>query len=111
MSNVGSFRSAPLGFNKKDVVEYIVSLKNEYYAFRQQSEKEIKELRDKIARLERQIGSEGERSIFDSEQLKLFDTAQQDTPESRIDKSAEKLEGLINEIESLVNKSENNLEE
>ncbi len=110
MSNSGEFRRSLFGFNKKDVVEYIASLKNEYYAFRQQSEKEKSELYEKIARLENETNKEAQEAIFDSEQARLIDemNEQKASSQNRIDKSAERLESLVEEIEALVKKTENN---
>ena len=49
MENTGNFRKALLGFNRSDVMEYLAMLHNDYYAYRQESEKEIYDLRIKIS--------------------------------------------------------------
>lgn len=110
MSNSGEFRTSLFGFNKKDVVEYITSLKNEYYAFRQQSEKERQELYNTIFNLKNEREKNSDPEIFDHEQAKLLNEMEEEKAdtESKIDKSAERLESLIDEIEALINKTENN---
>lgn len=110
MSNSGEFRTSLFGFNKKDVVEYITSLKNEYYAFRQQSEKEISELYLTISSLKNEKRKDSDLEVFNEEQTRLLNEMEMDRSdaESKIDKSAKRLESLIDEIETLINKTENN---
>lgn len=108
MSELGNFRKSLFGFNPKDVMEYILSLKNEYYEYKQQSEKELSCLRETIRNL--QNAQKDDSSVFDSEQTKLLREMEneREAPNVKIDKATEKLESLIDEIETLINKTENN---
>lgn len=108
MSDLGKFRKSFFGFNPKDVMEYIAWLKNDYYTYKQEKEKEIAGLYEKIEKLESQKYDNEEATVFDSEQAKLLKEMENgnEAAQNKIDKVAEKLEGLVEEIETLINKTE-----
>lgn len=108
MSELGNFRKSLFGFNSKDVMEYILSIKNEYYQYKQESEKELASLRETVRNL--QNAQKYDSSVFNSEQTKLLNEMEneREAPNVKINKATEKLESLIDEIETLINKTENN---
>ena len=104
MENTGNFRKALFGFNTKDVMEYIAMLHNEYYAYRQQSEKEIYDLNRRIEELEEATPTKQEESVFGAEHEEIL--AMNDTACSeRIENAVERLENLADELEKIISDS------
>ena len=103
MENTGNFRKALFGFNTKDVMEYIAMLHNEYYAYRQQSEKEIYDLNRRIAELEENAASEQE-SVFSAEQEEIL-AVQDASSYERFTQVADRLEGIAEELEGFIKNS------
>ncbi|MBQ4349226.1 MAG: hypothetical protein IJC79_06410 [Clostridia bacterium] len=102
MENTGNFRKALLGFNRSDVMEYIAMLHNEYYAYRQESEKEIYDLRIKIAELEEKASEEEQEAVFGAEHEEILADLQS-TGADKMSQAADRLEGILCEIEELLN--------
>ncbi len=105
MENKGNFRKALFGFNTKDVMEYIAMLHNEFYAFRQESEKQIYDLMRKIDELEEAVGEERKDSGIFGENEFLSEVGEKDETD-KINDAAQRLENILGEIEALINKTE-----
>ncbi|MBQ7296103.1 MAG: hypothetical protein IJW86_07935 [Clostridia bacterium] len=104
MENTGNFRKALFGFNTKDVMEYIAMLHNEFYAYRQQSEKEIYDLIRKIDEFENTAEKQQE-TVFGAEHAEILDDLNNADAE-KLAMTADRLEGILNKIEELLDKEE-----
>lgn len=104
MENKGNFRKSLFGFNTKDVMEYIAMLHNEYYAFRQQHEQEVYDLRRRIDELEEATESRQEEAVFSAEHEDILGKADDEVSE-RIEQATQKLEDAIAELEGILKKS------
>ncbi len=102
MENTGNFRKALFGFNRKDVMEYIAMLHNEYYAYRQESEKEIYDLKRKIEELEDASSKGDQEAVFGAEHEEILADLQS-TGADKMSQAADRLEGILGEIEELLN--------
>ncbi len=105
MENKGNFRKTLLGFNTKDVMEYIAMLHNEYYSYRQESEKQIYELQRKIDELESERNDrENGEKVFSTEQEELLYELQnhEGNHAERINQAADRLESVVANIEKLI---------
>lgn len=99
MENSGNFRKSLFGFNRKDVMDYIAQLHNEYYAYRKEQEKLVAELYEKIEKSEN--SPETQERVFSSEQLEML--CSQNKPQADI----AGLETLVERLEELCRKLEN----
>ncbi len=107
MENKGNFRKALFGFNTKDVMEYIAMLHNEFYAFRQESEKQIYDLMRKIDELQEAVGEERKDSgIFGEKENEFLSELGGKDEKDKINDAAQRLENILGEIEALINKTE-----
>lgn len=107
MENKGNFRKALFGFNTKDVMEYIAMLHNDFYSYRQESEKQIYELQRRIDELENEeSGRETVERVFGPEHEELLSELQEqnDSSAEKINEAADRLESLIANIEELISK-------
>ncbi len=103
MENTGNFRKALFGFNREDVMEYIAMLHNEYYAYRQQSEKEIYDLMRKIDELEEKAYAKQEEAVFSAEDEEIL-AELRSSGADKITQASDRLESILGEIEELLNK-------
>ncbi len=107
MENKGNFRKALFGFNTKDVMEYIAMLHNEFYAFRQESEKQIYDLMRKIDELEEAVGEDRKAvSVFGGEENEFLSELGEKDETDKINDAAQRLENILGEIEALINKTQ-----
>ena len=52
-NNINKFRKATFGgFNRKDVIDYIEKIQNEFYDYKKETEKTVEKLNEKISQLE-----------------------------------------------------------
>ncbi len=107
MENKGNFRKALFGFNTKDVMEYIAMLHNEFYAFRQESEKQIYDLMRKIDELQEAVDEDRKAvSVFGGEENEFLSELGEKDETDKINGAAQRLENILGEIEALINKTQ-----
>ncbi len=107
MENKGNFRKALFGFNTKDVMEYIAMLHNEFYAFRQESEKQIYDLMRKIDELQEAVDEDKKVvSVFGGEENEFLSELGEKDETDKINGAAQRLENILGEIEALINKTQ-----
>ena len=93
-SNYNKFRKATFGgFNRKDVIDYIEKIQNEFFDYKTETEKTVKKLHEKINELERLTA--GELQIAETEEKT---ETSEFAPANEINEATDKLKNVTDEL-------------